>query len=118
MTATPEIRPCLGFDAEAEEAVNFDVSLIPDSRIPDIARYGEVGPGKPGSAMMVSFELGELDDPRVVCLSQRRLCACAWRSGERPPGRRVAPEKRGHFEDDGGIFCNSCPCNSTVPVIP
>jgi predicted 3-demethylubiquinone-9 3-methyltransferase (glyoxalase superfamily) len=57
MTATQKVRTCLLFDAEAEEAANFYVSLIPNSRILDIAYYGEGGPGKPGSVLMVSFEL-------------------------------------------------------------
>ncbi|ARN80140.1 VOC family protein [Methylocystis bryophila] len=58
MTPTQKVRPCLCFDTEAEEAVNFYVSLIPNSRILEIAHYGEAGPGKPGSVLMVSFELG------------------------------------------------------------
>lgn len=58
MITTQKVRPCLWFDAQAEEAANFYVSLIPDSRILDIARYGEVGPGKPGSVLTVSFDLG------------------------------------------------------------
>ena len=51
-----KISPCLWFAKEAEEAANFYVSLIPSSRILDIARYGEAGPGKPGSVLMVSFD--------------------------------------------------------------
>ena len=57
MTATQKVRTCLWFDTEAEEAANFYISLIPNSRILDIARYGEAGPGKPGSVLMVRFEL-------------------------------------------------------------
>lgn len=57
MTATQKVRACLWFDHEAEEAAKFYVSLIPNSRILDIARYGEAGPGKPGSVLMVTFEL-------------------------------------------------------------
>lgn len=58
MSGKQKVRACLWFDHEAEEAASFYVSLIPKSRILDIARYGEVGPGKPGSVMTVSFELG------------------------------------------------------------
>lgn len=58
MTETQKVRACLWFDHEAEEAADFYVSLIPNSRILDIARYGEAGPGKPGSVLTVSFELG------------------------------------------------------------
>lgn len=55
--APQKIRACLWFDHEAEEAANFYISLFPGSRILDISRYGEAGPGKPGSVLMVSFEL-------------------------------------------------------------
>jgi len=57
MIAPQKIRTCLWFDHEAEEAANFYISLFPASRILDTARYGEAGPGKPGSVLMVSFEL-------------------------------------------------------------
>jgi predicted 3-demethylubiquinone-9 3-methyltransferase (glyoxalase superfamily) len=57
MIATQKVRTCLWFDHEAEEAASFYVSLFPNSRILDIARYGEAGPGKPGSVLMASFEL-------------------------------------------------------------
>ncbi len=51
------ISPFLWFDTQAEEAANFYVSVFPNSKITDIARYGEVGPGEPGSVMTVAFEL-------------------------------------------------------------
>lgn len=57
MANVQKIRTCLWFDHEAEEAVNFYVSLFPGSRILQIARYGDAGPGKPGSVLTVSFEL-------------------------------------------------------------
>jgi predicted 3-demethylubiquinone-9 3-methyltransferase (glyoxalase superfamily) len=58
MSRTQKVRPCLWFDKEAEEAVNLYVSLIANSRILEVARYGEAGPGKPGSVLTVGFELG------------------------------------------------------------
>lgn len=57
MISAPKIRPCLWFDHEAEEAATFYVSLFANSRVLDIARCGEAGPGKPGSVLTVSFEL-------------------------------------------------------------
>ena len=51
------ITPCLWFDDNAEAAVNHYVSIFPNSKINKIARYGEAGPGKPGSVMMMTFEL-------------------------------------------------------------
>lgn len=56
-----KIRTCLWFDHEAEEAANFYVSLFPNSRIIDIAHYNEAGPGKPGSVLMVTFQLAGVE---------------------------------------------------------
>jgi predicted 3-demethylubiquinone-9 3-methyltransferase (glyoxalase superfamily) len=57
MIALQKIRTCLWFDHQAEEAANFYISLFPGSRILAMTHYGEAGPGKPGSVLMVSFEL-------------------------------------------------------------
>jgi predicted 3-demethylubiquinone-9 3-methyltransferase (glyoxalase superfamily) len=51
------ISPFLWFDHQAEEAAKFYVSLFPNSRIVQTARYGEAGPGPKGSVMTVNFEL-------------------------------------------------------------
>jgi predicted 3-demethylubiquinone-9 3-methyltransferase (glyoxalase superfamily) len=53
----PRINPFLWFDTQAEEAASFYVRIFPNSRIVTIARYGEAGPGPPGSVMTVVFEL-------------------------------------------------------------
>jgi predicted 3-demethylubiquinone-9 3-methyltransferase (glyoxalase superfamily) len=49
--------PNLWFDGQAEEAAEFYVSVFPDSRIVSVARYTEAGPGEPGTAMVVEFEV-------------------------------------------------------------
>ncbi len=54
-----KITPFLWFDDQAEEAANFYVSVFPDSRILEISRYGEAGPGAPGSVMTVRFVIGD-----------------------------------------------------------
>jgi predicted 3-demethylubiquinone-9 3-methyltransferase (glyoxalase superfamily) len=51
------LTTCLWFDTQGEEAAEFYCSVIPDSRVLDVSRYGEAGPGTPGAAMTVSFEL-------------------------------------------------------------
>src|SRR5579875_4221986 len=51
------ITPFLWFDDQAEEAVDFYVSVFPSSRVLDVARYGESGPGPAGSVMTIRFEL-------------------------------------------------------------
>jgi predicted 3-demethylubiquinone-9 3-methyltransferase (glyoxalase superfamily) len=52
-----KITPCLWFDTEGEEAAGFYTSVFPNSRIVDVARYGEAGPRPEGTVMVVSFEL-------------------------------------------------------------
>src|SRR6476620_5802407 len=51
------ISPFLWFDNQAEEAVNFYVSIFKNSKVNKITYYGEAGPGLKGSVMTVSFEL-------------------------------------------------------------
>jgi predicted 3-demethylubiquinone-9 3-methyltransferase (glyoxalase superfamily) len=52
-----KIVPFLWFDDKAEEAANFYVSIFKTSRIQNVSRYGDAGPGPSGSAMVVEFEL-------------------------------------------------------------
>jgi predicted 3-demethylubiquinone-9 3-methyltransferase (glyoxalase superfamily) len=52
-----KITPFLWFDANAEEAVNFYVSIFPNSKVLSMARYGDAGPGPKGQVMTASFEL-------------------------------------------------------------
>jgi predicted 3-demethylubiquinone-9 3-methyltransferase (glyoxalase superfamily) len=52
-----KITPFLWFNDNAEEAVNFYVSIFKNSKIVDVARYGDAGPGPKGSVMVISFEL-------------------------------------------------------------
>jgi predicted 3-demethylubiquinone-9 3-methyltransferase (glyoxalase superfamily) len=58
---TQKITPCLWFDDQAEEAVAFYSATFGNSKIVDVARYGEAGHeihGKPaGTVMTVAFEL-------------------------------------------------------------
>lgn len=61
MQRIQKITPCLWFDDQAEEAANFYTGIFGNSRIVNIARYGEGGyefHGKrAGSVMTVAFEL-------------------------------------------------------------
>lgn len=61
MSSIQRIVPCLWFDDQAEQAVEFYLSIFPNSRILSLSRYGEAGHefhGKPpGSVMTVAFEL-------------------------------------------------------------
>jgi predicted 3-demethylubiquinone-9 3-methyltransferase (glyoxalase superfamily) len=53
-----KIAPCLWFDGEAEEAAEFYVSLLPDSRIDHVQKNVTDSPaGKAGSVLVVKFTL-------------------------------------------------------------
>ncbi len=61
MQNTQKITPCLWFDHQAEEAAKFYTAIFKNSKIVNIARYGETGHdvhGKAaGTVMTVAFEL-------------------------------------------------------------
>lgn len=52
-----KITPLLWFGGEAEEAINFYVSIFADSKIDKISRYDDAGPGEKGKPMMIEFTL-------------------------------------------------------------
>src|ERR1700674_4229103 len=62
-----KITPFLWFDGNAEEAMNFYVSLFKNSKVKGVTRYGETGPGPKGSVMTASFEL---DGQEFVALNR------------------------------------------------
>ena len=53
----PKITTFLAYDDQAEEAAKFYVAIFKNSKVVNIARYGEGGPGPKGSVMTVVFEL-------------------------------------------------------------
>jgi predicted 3-demethylubiquinone-9 3-methyltransferase (glyoxalase superfamily) len=54
----PAIIPCLWFDGNAEEAVRFYTSLLPDSRIDKVQRApGNYPSGSAGAVLTVEFTL-------------------------------------------------------------
>jgi predicted 3-demethylubiquinone-9 3-methyltransferase (glyoxalase superfamily) len=52
-----KINPFLWFEANAEQAVNFYTSIFKNSKIKNIARYGDAGPGPKGTVMTIAFQL-------------------------------------------------------------
>jgi predicted 3-demethylubiquinone-9 3-methyltransferase (glyoxalase superfamily) len=52
-----KINPCLWFDNQAEDAMNFYVTTFRNSKLGAIARYGDAGPGPKGSVMTVTATL-------------------------------------------------------------
>jgi predicted 3-demethylubiquinone-9 3-methyltransferase (glyoxalase superfamily) len=52
-----KITPFLWFDGKAEEAMNFYVSVVKNSKVVSVSRYGEGSPGQKGTVMSATFEL-------------------------------------------------------------
>jgi predicted 3-demethylubiquinone-9 3-methyltransferase (glyoxalase superfamily) len=52
-----KITPFLWFDDQAEEAMNYYCSIFKNSKIGSLTRYGEAGPGAPGTVMSATFQL-------------------------------------------------------------
>jgi len=63
---TQKITTFLWFNDNAEEAVNFYVSVFKNSKVLKTVRYGEVGPGPKGTVMTIDFEL---DGQRYMALN-------------------------------------------------
>jgi len=52
-----KITPFLWFDDQAEEAMNFYISVFKDSKIVSVRRWGKGSPGPEGSVMTGTFEI-------------------------------------------------------------
>jgi predicted 3-demethylubiquinone-9 3-methyltransferase (glyoxalase superfamily) len=55
--ASQKITPFLWFDHQAEAAAQFYTSIFKNSKILQVSRYGDAGPGPKGSVMVVNFQL-------------------------------------------------------------
>src|SRR5437667_12443110 len=55
--AGQKISPCPWSDTQAEQAAQFYVSIFQNSKILQVSRYGDAGPGPKGSVMVVNFQL-------------------------------------------------------------
>ena len=52
-----KITPCLFLGSKAEEAMIFYTSVVKNSKVGAVARYGDAGPGAKDSVMTASFEI-------------------------------------------------------------
>ena len=52
-----KIVPFLWFNGNAEEAMNFYVSVFKRSKVVRVSRYGDAGPGPKGAVMGCAFQL-------------------------------------------------------------
>jgi predicted 3-demethylubiquinone-9 3-methyltransferase (glyoxalase superfamily) len=53
----PAITPSLWFDNNLEEAAEFYTAVFPNSRVEELNRYTDAGPGEPGEVMSGTFVL-------------------------------------------------------------
>jgi predicted 3-demethylubiquinone-9 3-methyltransferase (glyoxalase superfamily) len=56
-----KITPFLWFNDNAEAAARFYTSIFKDSKILDISRYGDAGPGPKGAVMVVRFRIAGME---------------------------------------------------------
>ena len=56
-----KITPFLWYDNNAEEAMNFYVSIFKNSKVNGVTRYGEAGPGPNQTVMVAEFQLDGQD---------------------------------------------------------
>ncbi len=52
-----KITPFLWFDGNAEEAMTFYTSIFKNSKVVNVTRYGDAGPGPKGTVMGATFQL-------------------------------------------------------------
>jgi predicted 3-demethylubiquinone-9 3-methyltransferase (glyoxalase superfamily) len=52
-----KITPFLWFDGNAEEAMNFYTSIFKNSKVGEIRRCGDAGPGPKGSVLTATFQI-------------------------------------------------------------
>ena len=56
----PSITPCLWFDDDLGEAVEFYTSVFPDGEVHHITRYGDAGPDDPDAMMAAEWTVNGL----------------------------------------------------------
>ena len=52
-----KITPFLWFNDQAEEAMNFYISIFKNSKVVNVSRFGEAGPGPKGTVMTATFQI-------------------------------------------------------------
>jgi predicted 3-demethylubiquinone-9 3-methyltransferase (glyoxalase superfamily) len=57
MTTTQKITPCLWFNFNAEEAVNYYLSIFKNSKILEISHYGDAVPEHKDKVLTLLFEI-------------------------------------------------------------
>jgi predicted 3-demethylubiquinone-9 3-methyltransferase (glyoxalase superfamily) len=69
------VLPFLMFQGDADEAMNFYVSLFPDGEVIDVVRYGPGQAGAEGSVMRATFSIA---GQRMMCIDSPRKHAFSF----------------------------------------
>lgn len=72
-----KITPFLWFDNEAEEAMNFYVSIFKNSKVLSVNRYGDNGPGSKSTVMHCETQ-AEVDEYWAKLSAGGKENQCAW----------------------------------------
>jgi predicted 3-demethylubiquinone-9 3-methyltransferase (glyoxalase superfamily) len=83
-----KITPFLWFDGNAEEAMNFYVSIFENSKVLSVTRYGDPGAGPKGTVMTAKFQLeGQefiaLNGGSQFKFTEAIIVSCELRNAER-----------------------------------
>ena len=57
ITMMQPIAPCLGFNGNPEEAVDYYISIFPDSRVVHVDRYSDIGPDPAAPIVFIEFQI-------------------------------------------------------------
>src|SRR5262245_13999251 len=57
MPANQKITPCLWFDGNAEDAMEFYFSIFKDGKVLSLTRWGKQGGSKEGDLLVAKFQL-------------------------------------------------------------
>src|SRR5277367_2822248 len=57
MSSPQKITTFLWFDDNAEEAIDFYISVFQNSKLVSVMRYGDAGPGPKGTVLGATFQL-------------------------------------------------------------
>lgn len=127
-----QLKTCLWFDRQAEEAATFYTSLFPDSAITAISHYGEGMPVPAGTVMVVEFTIlgrpfralnagphvtfNEAVSMSVSCADQAEVdrywnaliadggspVQCSWLKDKYGLSWQIVPEMMGRLQIEGG----------------